>query len=285
MDINDALRRYRANRFTDDDVTGCTDLSVRGWREQIKLGAVRTITEKRGPGRIRLCDATTFRRAAIIAVLNQAGLSLAVAGRMAFLLPLDAWLYDVWDPCFILLDATAEVDPKTGLPPRLKTPKADWFDPDKPAIADPEHDWLIEIYEGGFAAIIYGAECKPILYGELQNAGTRFIAWYPFHQQHQFIDGATAPFAPAQLPDQIAKNVAKWEHPFQWSNRLDPRFLDYQYEHHDGDDDPLSVAAEAVARSPRFKTTINVTLAIRKALRKYLGIDPVIPDSEIEESR
>ena len=28
------------------------------------------------------------------------------------------------------------------------------------------------------------------------------------------------------------------------------------------------------ARSPLFKTTINLTLAIRKALRRYLGIEP-----------
>jgi hypothetical protein len=57
MDFGDALRRYRAAAFTDEDVTRCTGLTVRAWRELIKLGAVRTISEPRRRGHIRLCDA------------------------------------------------------------------------------------------------------------------------------------------------------------------------------------------------------------------------------------
>ena len=76
VDIEDALRRYREDRFTDADVTRCTGLSVRAWRELIKVRAIRTLTEGRGPGRVRVCDATVFKRAAVISALNQAGLSL-----------------------------------------------------------------------------------------------------------------------------------------------------------------------------------------------------------------
>jgi hypothetical protein len=54
MSLDDALRRYRKDRFTDLDVTRCTGLSVRAWRELIKLRAVRTVTEDRGRGRVRL---------------------------------------------------------------------------------------------------------------------------------------------------------------------------------------------------------------------------------------
>ena len=278
MISNEVLLRYSAGFFTDDDVTRCTGLTVRAWREMIKLGAVRTCTEKRGPGRVRTCDATTFKRAAIIAVLNQAGFSLAMAGQMAYLLPLDALLYEIWDPCFILLDATAKVEPETGLPPRLKMPKANWFDLDRAATADPEIDWLIGIYNGRFVAITYGGG-KPSIYGDIRSAGTRFVAWYQFHKQHQMTEGATAHFS----REQIAVDIAKWEHPFHLSDRLDPGFLDYQYEDHDGDDDALYHAAEAAARSPLFTTTINVTLAIRKALRRYLGIEPALSDSTILE--
>jgi hypothetical protein len=281
MISNEVLLRYSAGSFTDDDVTRCTGLSVRAWRELIKIGAVRTCSEKRGPGRVRACDATTFKRAAIIAVLNEAGFSLAMAGRMAYFLPLDARLYEIWDPCFILLDARANVEPETGLPPRLKVPKANWFDPDRPATADPENDWLIRIYNGRFVATMYGAEGKHIIYGDIRSAGTRFVAWYAFHRQHQFVERATPHFAREQLSQQIAVDIAKWEHPFHLSDRLDPRFLDYQYEHHDGD--PLSDAAEAAVRSPLFTTTINVTLAIRKTLRRYLGIEPALSDSNMLE--
>jgi hypothetical protein len=63
MDLAHALRRYRKGVFTDHDVTSCTGLSVRAFRELIKIGAVRTVTDDRGPGRVRTCDATVFKRA------------------------------------------------------------------------------------------------------------------------------------------------------------------------------------------------------------------------------
>src|SRR5665811_48475 len=173
------------------------DRSVRAWRELIKIGAVRTITEDRGPGRVRLCDTNTFKRAALIAALNRAGFSLAVSGRIAYFLPFDALLFAIWDPCTILLQAGADVDPDTGLPPRVEQPKADWFDPDKPAEADPEDDWLIEIYEGRFVGIIYSAEHdEPSICGDLRNEGTRFVAWFPFHRQTQ-VSSATEKIAQA----------------------------------------------------------------------------------------
>jgi hypothetical protein len=282
--MNDvALRRYRKGLFKDRDVTRCTGLSVRAWRELIKVGAVRTVTENRGPGRVRLCDATTLKRAAAIAALNRAGFSLAVSGRIAYFLPLDELLYAFWDPCAILLQSSADVDPKTGLPPRLKQPKADWFDPDKPAKADPENDWLIEIYEGRFVGIICGAEDEPWIYGDLRNEATSFVSWLPVHRQFQFTGSATKEFAQALPPHKIGDFVAKWEDPHTWSDRLDPGFLDYKFEDHDRDDDRLRLAAEAAARSPIFKTTVNVTLAIRKALRRYLGIEPATPLAETRE--
>jgi hypothetical protein len=87
MNFDAALRRYGKGLFTDHDVTRCTGISVRGWRELLKLCVVRTVTEGHGPGRVRMCDTTTFKRVAIIAALNRTGLSLAVSGRIAYFLP------------------------------------------------------------------------------------------------------------------------------------------------------------------------------------------------------
>jgi hypothetical protein len=274
MEFNKALRRYREGVFTDRDVTRCTGLSERAWRELIKLGAVRTITEKRGPGRVRLCDAKTLKRASIIAALNRTGLSLVMSGWIAYFLPLDELLYVVVDPSTILLQGGAKVDLDTGLPPLLKEPKADWFEPDKPAQADPDEDWLIEIYEGRFVASLYGAKDKPSFYGDLRDGGTRFISWFPAHRQFRFMDHESEDSVRAVTPNKLKGLVAKWENPTKWADRLDPRFLNYKFENHDAEDDALCRAAEVAARSPTFKTTINVTLAIRKALRRYLGIEP-----------
>jgi hypothetical protein len=110
MNLDQALRRYREGQFSDADVTRCT----RSYRELIRTGAVCTITEDRGRGLVRLCDATVFKRGAIIAALNKAGWSLAVAGQIALGLPFRSLLYETCDPLQILLESWAHVDPQSG---------------------------------------------------------------------------------------------------------------------------------------------------------------------------
>src|SRR4051812_35363304 len=63
--------------------------------------------------------------------------------------------------------------------------------------------------------------------------------------------------------------VSKWQHPWIWADQVAPRDLHYEYENYDSDDDPVCIAAAAAVRSPVFKTTVNLSLAIRKALRRY----------------
>jgi hypothetical protein len=264
------------------NVTRCTGLSVRAWRELIKIGAVRTVTVSRGPGRIRLCDATTFKRAAVIAAVNQSGFSLPVSGHIAYSLPFHSILYEICDPSRLLQSST-DVDAQTGLPRRVKHPKADWFDPDKPAKADPKADWLIEICEARFVGVKYTAKDQPTIFGDLREEATRFVAWFPHNARAQFIGSAIAELAKQRLPsgDGLVDFVAKWEDPTLWSKDL--RRLGYEYENHDTDHDPLRLAAEATASSPVYKTTINVSLAIRRALRRYLGIESPASGREIGE--
>jgi hypothetical protein len=272
VDFNDRLRRYRTGQFTDEDVTRCTGLSVRAWRELIKLGAIRTITDRRGPGRVRVCDATTFKRTAVIAAINAAGFSLAVAGRIAYFLPFEELMYAICDPFTVLFLHGAADDPETGLPPRRKTPAVDWFDPDTPAKVDPANDWYIEIYDGHFVVGNYkvaGQTDEPFIYGELRDDGTTFVSWLAFHERRPVFD--------SRLKGFVDTFNAKWEQPNAWSDRLDRNFLKYQYEQHDAEDDPLRMAAEVAVRSPVFKTTINITLALRKALRRYLHLEPTAP--------
>lgn len=275
MDLTEALKRYKAEAFTDDDITRCTGLSVRAWRELIKVGAVRKISDRRGPGHKRTVESSTFKRAAMIDALNRAGFSLATAGRLAYFLPLDDLLYTIWDPWFVLVEQMAEPTPETGLPPFRDPPKVKWFDPDTPAKAEPD-DWRIEVYEGRFVGLFVGAKKnKPTIYGDLRQAGTQFVSWYPFHE-HSAVSGATEEIARALLPYKIGDPYSKWEHPAPLPDRLDPKFLDYVFEDHSAKDDLLAALADDVAKSPLFKTSVNITLAIRRALRRYLGIDPAI---------
>ena len=96
MSLAERLRDYRVDRFTDEDVVRCTGLSARGLRELIKFGVIRTTENVRGRGHVRLCDATVFKRVAMIAALNRAGFSLAVAGGIAFF-PFRTALFDICD--------------------------------------------------------------------------------------------------------------------------------------------------------------------------------------------
>ena len=277
MDLDAALRRYRKVRFTDQDVTRCTGLSVRAWRELIKNRAVHTVPENRGRGCVRLCDATVLKRAAVIGILNRAGLSLAVAGQIAYFLPYHTLLYEICDPCTILLQHSTDVDPQTGLPPLVDQPWVDWFDPAKPAKAEPETDWLIEIYDGRFVGVIYDAKDEPTIFGDLRKEGTSFVAWLPLHRRDQIIGCAIEKLSQELPYHGLVDFVAEWEAPVKWP--LELKLLDYKHERHDADGDPLVIAAEATARSPLFRTTVNVSLAIRKALRRYLGIEPAEPVS------
>jgi len=72
--------------------------------------------------------------------------------------------------------------------------------------------------------------------------------------------------------------IPKWAGKRQRADRIDPRFLDYQFENHDRFGDPLLNAGYAAAWRPIFTTTINLSLAIRLALRRYLGLDPLLTE-------
>lgn len=274
MDLDDALRRYGQNCFTDDDVSRGTGLSVRAWRELIKVGAVRTVTERRGPGRVRLCEANVFKRAAVIAALNQIGLSLAVSGRIAYFIPFHTVLYEMCDPGRVLFQTSADADPETGLRPRVKQPRVNWFDANTPAKADPQTDWLIDVYENRFVGVRYRAEDEPAMFGDLRRERTSFVAWLPLHPRAHFMRSTIAELAKERLPssNRFVDFVVEWEDPTKGSKELGR--LGYEFEKHDTNDDPLRMAAEAAVRSPLIATTINITLAIRKALRRYLGIEP-----------
>ncbi len=214
MDLVGAIRCYREDRFTDDDVTGCTGLSVRAWRELIKLKAVRTEESGRGPGRVRLCDATTLKRAAVIAALNQSGLSLSVAGQIALLLPYHSLLYAVCDPVTILFHYSTRIDSGSGHPPWVKRPMVDWFDPLKPAKAEPGVDWLIEIFDGRFVGVRYDISKDAVtFFGDLRQQATRFVAWLPFQRRDQFTGGAIERMAQELRGDSVIKFVAEWEDP------------------------------------------------------------------------
>jgi hypothetical protein len=265
MNLQETLRRYGANQFTDEEVTRCTDLSQRKWRELIKDKFVRTVMHSPGRGQVRLCDAMTLKRTAVIAALNRAGLSLAVSSGVAFFLPFHTALYELCDPILLRRAGAGELRKKVH-----------WFDPSRPAQAEPESDWRVEIYDGRIVGITYAPKDAPVIFGDLRDDGTRFVGWLPLHRGSQFVGCAIENLAREIGRENLAQAVEAWEDPTRWPHEL--RALGYRYEQH-GDDDPLRTTAAATVKSPLFTTNVNISLAIRKALRRYLGIEPAERES------
>ena len=82
----------------------------------------------------------------------------------------------------------------------------------------------------------------------------------------------TRPVFDLPLQQFVETFAAKWAQPNVWSDRLASNFLDYHFEDHSADDDPLQLLGEAAARTATFTITINLTSAVRKALRRYSAL-------------
>ena len=126
-----------------------------------------------------------------------------------------------------------------------------------------------EIYDGRFIGVDYRTpreEDLKFVYADVRDAGTTLVLWLPFH--------ARRPVFNLPLKQFVDSFAAKWEQPGAWSDRVNTKFLDYRHEDHSADDDPLRVLAEASAKTATFTISINLTLAVRKALRRYLALEP-----------
>jgi hypothetical protein len=279
MRLDARLREYALERFTDLDVVRCTGLSARGWRQLLKFRLVRTIDENtRGRGHVRLCEAIAFKRAAVISAINQAGLSLQVAGWIAYFAPFHTVLYEICDPNPTREQGTS-ARAGLGVPPRLRRARAEWFDPSKPAHVKPSNDWWIKIYDRRFVGIAYSRNDQPNIFGDLRDGCARFVAWVPHHNKTQFTQSRIAKLAIEWAPsgERLPDVVAEWEKPTKSTKEL--RSLGYEYEKHPADD-PLRRAAEATVRNPLSTTTINISFAIKRAIRRYLGIESGVSKSD-----
>lgn len=259
MSIEQYLSEYEQEPFMDDDVLRCTGLSLRAWRELLRTRAVETISEERGRGRVRLYNATTLKRAAAIAAINQAGLSLSVSGQIAFWWPFRLLLFQVCDPRSILY--------------AVPRPNVDWFKPNMPAGSEPG-DWLIDVYDSRFVGARYGRTNEPVIFGDVRDAGMRFVAWYPSHSKQHVIGTAIEQLARKILPYHPSVDfTADSENVVVRNFPQELKSFGYKFENL-SIDDPLRRAAENAVHDAVVVVTVNPTLAIRKALRRYLGLEP-----------
>lgn len=256
-----ALRRFRKDIFTDNDVSRCTGLSPRSVRELIKFGAVRTRSEDRGAGHIRTFDSTMFKRLAVISAVHEASFNLQVAGRVARVLPSADLLYRTHDPISALCE-TAGPGQDRDYPPRAV--RAKWFKPDEPAAVDAEYDWLLEIFDRRFVALVAQGKRVRMVYGDLRNDGTKFVSWGSIHAL-----SVSAATGDGRKPGTQGST----------SDQVDARSVELGSEEREDPDEALVLEASAAKWRPISTMSINASLAIRLAVRRYLDIESLSAES------
>ncbi len=259
MTLDESLIYYRQGQFTAEDVTRATGLSERSQRELLKIGVLQAAPQAKT--KARLLYSRMVKRAAVVTPLNKCGLSLKVAGKIAYAdILLESLLFDIIDPIQAIFEPTGEWDPVTKLPPKRKRPdKHGWFDPTKPASAE-KNDHFIEIIDGRYASS--GAKGdRPRIFGELTPDGTDFIVWYGSVWDKLVEPGEQKE---TDLPNEFHPRFA-----------LGPQLRKFESTKPTETD---VARAELAWRNPVSRVSVNVSLTLRVALRRLLYIDPAQPE-------
>jgi hypothetical protein len=98
---------------------------------------------------------------------------------------------------------------------------------------------IVTIYDARFVGAVYRSKEQPVIFCDLREGGATFVAWWPLRLRVLRMGRVVDAFL-RRHPHTMAA-VAAWESPDKWAKELDA--LGYRFERHDGDHDPLGVAA------------------------------------------
>ena len=164
-----------------------------------------------------------------------------------------------------------------GRPVELRT-EVHWFDPNRPAQAEPESDWWVEIYDGRFVEITYVPDHAPVIFGDLRDDGARFVGWVPLHRRANSLvarsrnwrgnSGAKSRRGGCRLggPDEVASRTSGLRLPLRatWRRRSAPRNgcgdcqeppVHDEYQHQSGDQKSIAPVPRHRASGARIAVT------------------------------
>ena len=256
--------------FTDQQVTEACGLHVDNLRQLITWKAVVPAQSGGGRGKIRLWTAAHVRRISVTATLFNAGFSLKLAHTIAYCIPEDHWL-DIYEP-----DVLAVSSPEIQ--------KLGWYDRGKSKIKINLEDCYVDIVNRKF--IFLRASKKIFIFdfnrgehhiiecfGRLNSNKTRFISRVPVHQMYEASEhDPTAVVGRAYGRAYPKRTLAKWEDKQTLVDLIDPKSLVYEYAKRFD----LNKANAAYA-SPIVKEEINISLGLRIAMRRVLGLPTEYP--------
>jgi hypothetical protein len=243
--------------FTDQQLTSACELHVDNLRQLITWKAVIPYQAGGGRGRVRLWTITHVHRISMTASIFHAGFSLRMAHTLAYLMPFDE-LLGLYDPLTLELN---------------RGDWCGWFDPNKPRVEPDEYDWYIHVINGRFVYLDVGGvpeqPREPMVYGELNRDRALLKSLQDFAHCYGPVDADPRDVVD---PKYLTEPYAKWESPFRPTPEVDPSSLAWQY-----DPNFDEALAKDLFSRPKSKESVNLTLGLRVAVRRVLGLPVYYP--------
>jgi len=292
MDLKTAYERWEQGEFADEELSEISGLAIRSLRDLAKWGAIETSGGGKGRGKRRKWKRPAICKAAMTAAFQRAGLPLPMGARLAF---------HFWN-----------LQPNNSYDPFMRFPKweklAEPFDWEKRADGehvikayltddfanarhDEDFDSYVHIINGVYviaqsAVVPYiqafheegrdaMAEMFFVRLGRLSDDGNTFLTWHRprrkrFFNEEERAAWETAKAEGVELKDFLANLGPRWDMEEQYGDEISLDFLQYQLEPEANEE-----KASKAFNNFTVKTSVNVTLAMRTAMRRAIGL-PVV---------
>lgn len=282
MDLRERYDLWNAGGFDDEAAEVITSLSTNALRDLQRLGALRT-SGGGGRGKRRLWAREALCKAAMTAELRKAGLSLAMGARIAFytwntsvmssdpMLAFPSWEELNGKPYFWMEREPGEHGLKEWLSDSFAVPRHDdGFDtfvhilngtivvaesaePPSERRSRAEHPEIAAEIDAISPETIGGTfeHLRKIPLGRLSDDGLTYYTWYGPRPKRRI------------KPDQDARSFLEE----QYSDEISIDFLNCQFE-----EPPAREAIDNALANFTVKTSVNVTLAMRMAMRRAMGL-------------
>ena len=307
MTREDAFNRWRDGDFSDDEVSSFTGLTPRALRDLAKWGAIEASGGGKGRGKRRAWKRPAICKAVMTSALHKGGLSLPMAARIAFYVwniqpnnSNDPMLrFPKWEELDKPILDTAERQPgehavkkwltddfatprhdddfdsyvhivngsyviaEAAVVPSYRRMRADQSDPD---LGD-KIDAMLRAKVGGTFE-----EMLTVILGRISEDGSTFYTWHRPRRKRMFNDRDRAKWEKAKAEGVELQDFLKTLPPErfiedQYADEISLDFLQYQLE-------PEANTEKAASAFFNFttKTSVNVTLAMRMAMRSAIGL-------------
>lgn len=308
MTLEDAFNRWRDGEFSDDEVSAFAGLTPRALRDLAKWGAIETVGGEKGRGKRRAWNRTAICKAAMTAAFHKAGLALPMAARIAFyqwsIQPNNSndpmFRFPKWEELDRPILDTAARQPgehavKKWLTDDFATPRH-----------DDDFDSYVHIVNGSFviaeAAVVPSyrkmredqrdpdlsnkidtmlrekvggtfEELLTVVLGRISEDGSTLYTWHRPRRKRMFNEEQRAKWEAAKAEGVEIMEFMKTLGPDQnfledqYSDEISLDLLQYQLE-------PEANTEKAANAFFHFavKTSVNVTLAMRMAMRRAMNL-------------